>query len=228
MLNKAFQVAVGIMSKFTARTNGSFIKLAHSSIGWSYYSCDPEFGALQANYLVMELESALRDYDVRFVNLKGVGVVEVIPRKLNKGIIVKKILRDVAARDQNAGVDFILCMGDDVSDEKMFTSALSFVSEMDEDYHNVEPSPTVTMLSEGMVLNASQPYATEAQCVRCKDLTLPMFLFTVAVGKKPTHASQYVDSSDDVADLLVKLASGSMDEYYQRESQATTLQNRFN
>ena len=40
------QVALPIMSKFTARTNGSFIKLAHSSIGWSYYSCDPEFGSL--------------------------------------------------------------------------------------------------------------------------------------------------------------------------------------
>lgn len=107
------------MSKFTARTNGSFIKIAHSSVGWSYYSSDPEFGSLQAKYLVMELERELASYDVRFVNLKG--VVEVIPRRLNKGIIVKKILRYVAARDDNAGVDFILCMGDDVSDEKMFS-----------------------------------------------------------------------------------------------------------
>ena len=107
------------MSKFTARTNGSFIKLSHSSIGWSYYSCDPEFGSLFAKYLVMELERELAPYDVRFVNLKG--IVEVIPRSLNKGIIDKKILRDVAARDANAGVDFVLCMGDDISDEKMFT-----------------------------------------------------------------------------------------------------------
>ena len=107
------------MSKFTARTNGSFIKIAHSSVGWSYYSSDPEFGSLQAKYLVMELERELASYDVRFVNLKG--IVEVIPRRLNKGIIVKKILRDIAARDDNAGVNFILCMGDDVSDEKMFS-----------------------------------------------------------------------------------------------------------
>jgi trehalose 6-phosphate synthase/phosphatase len=113
------QVALPIMSKYTARTSGSFIKLAHSSVGWSYFSCDPEFGSLNAKYLVVELERALAAYDVRFVNLKG--IVEVIPRRLNKGIIVKKILRDVATRDGNAGVDFILCMGDDVSDEKMFT-----------------------------------------------------------------------------------------------------------
>ncbi len=112
------------MSKYTARTNGSFIKVAHSSVGWSYFSCDPEFGRLSAQFLVVELERELAAYDVRFVNLKG--IVEVIPQKLNKGIIVKKILRDVAARDGNAGVDFILCMGDDVSDEKMFTVSRIF------------------------------------------------------------------------------------------------------
>lgn len=113
------QVALKIMAKFTVRTNGSFIKRAYSSIGWSYYSCDPEFGSLQAKYLVIELERELSAFNVRFVNLKG--IVEVIPQKLNKGIIVKKILRDVAARNNGAGVDFILCMGDDISDEKMFT-----------------------------------------------------------------------------------------------------------
>ncbi|KAL7552438.1 hypothetical protein ACHAWF_015709, partial [Thalassiosira exigua] len=136
------RVALPIMAKFTARTNGSFIKVAHSSIGWSYYSCDPEFGSLQAKYLVMELEQDLAAFDVRFVNLKG--IVEVIPRRLNKGIIVKKILRDVAARDGNAGVDFILCM-------------------------------------------------------------------------KTTHASQYTDGAEDVADLLVKMAAGSAEAFYERE-----------
>jgi trehalose 6-phosphate synthase/phosphatase len=118
------QVALPIMSKYTVKTNGSFIKLAHSSIGWSYFSCDPEFGRLSAQFLVVELERELAAYDVRFVNLKG--IVEVIPRRLNKGIIVKKILRGVAARDGNAGVDFILCMGDDISDEKMFTVSRIF------------------------------------------------------------------------------------------------------
>ena len=119
------KVALPIMSKFTARTNGSFIKIAHSSVGWSYYECDPEFGSLQAKYLVMELERELAAYDVRFVNLKG--IVEVVPRRLNKGIVVKKILRYVAAQNDNAGVDFVLCMGDDISDEKMFTVSNGYI-----------------------------------------------------------------------------------------------------
>jgi trehalose 6-phosphate synthase/phosphatase len=202
-------VALRIMAKFTARTNGSFIKRAHSSIGWSYYSCDPEFGSLQAKYLVIELERELAAFDVRFVHLKG--IVEVIPRKLNKGIIVKKILRDVAARNNNAGVDFILCMGDDISDEKMFTSVFSFISEMDEDYANVVPSPPVIQLSQGIL--EAQPFLVEKPVVRCNNQKEKMFAFTVSVGKKESHASQYVDDARDVADLLVKLSSGKRASY---------------
>ena len=111
------KVAMPIISKFTARTNGSYVKLSHSSIGWSYYSCDPEWGSLQASHLVTELGEALRGFDVRFVALKG--IVEVVPRNGHKGHIVKKILERVKAREGE--VDFVLCMGDDIADEKMFT-----------------------------------------------------------------------------------------------------------
>lgn len=113
-----FQVALPVLSKYTARSNGSFVKLTHFSIGWSYYACDPEWGSLQASHLVLELEGELRNFDVRFVTLKG--IVEVVPRKLNKGLIVKKVLRDVAAQAEE-GINFVLCMGDDISDEKMFS-----------------------------------------------------------------------------------------------------------
>ena len=54
------KAAMPIISKFTARTNGSFVKLSHCSIGWSYYSSDPEWGSLQATYLVAELGEALQ------------------------------------------------------------------------------------------------------------------------------------------------------------------------
>ena len=110
-----------MLSKYTARSNGSFVKLTHFSIGWSYYSCDPEWGSLQASYIVLELENELRAFDVRFVTLKG--VVEIVPRKLNKGLLVKKVLRDNAILHDD-GLDFVLCMGDDISDEKMFTVRL--------------------------------------------------------------------------------------------------------
>ena len=58
---------------------------------------------------MLELENELRAFDVRFVTLKG--VVEIVPRKLNKGLLVKKVLRDNSAL-KGDDVDFILCMGD--------------------------------------------------------------------------------------------------------------------
>lgn len=164
---------------------------------------------------MVELERELGAFDVRCVNLKG--IVEVIPGRLNKGIIVKKILRDIAARDA-AGADFILCMGDDISDENMFTSVFSFVSEMDEDYPNVVPSPPVMQLSRGTV-STLQPFLVEAPSVRCS-LAAPMFVFTVRVGKQLSNATQYVDGAEDVADLLVKLAAGSVDASFRREKEA--------
>ena len=113
-------ITLPILSKYTARANGSYVKQTSSSFGWSYYGCDPEWGEWLAAYLVVELEAALDAFDIRIVKLKG--VVEVVPRKLNKGRIVKRVLRD-------NGADFVLCMGDDVSDEKMFTSVLSVLAE---------------------------------------------------------------------------------------------------
>ena len=95
------RVALPVLSKYTARSNGSFVKLTSFSIGWSYYSCDPEWGSLQAAHLVMELEQELRAFDVRFVTLKG--IVEIVPRKLNKGLIVKKALRDLSTRGFGGG-----------------------------------------------------------------------------------------------------------------------------
>merc|ERR1712238_27606 len=157
------KVAMPIISKFTARTNGSFVKLSHSSIGWSYYSCDPEWGSLQASHLVTELGEALHSHDVRFVALKG--IVEVVPRKGHKGHIVKKILED--ARNRSRDVDFVLCMGDDIAGEKMFTSVINF--------------------SAGSSGDIS-------------------YAFNVAVGKKQTNASFYVDDASDVGEILVALS----------------------
>jgi len=109
-------------------------------------------------------------------------------------------------------------MGDDVSDEKMFTSVFSFVSEMDEDYFNVVPSPQVMQLSQG-TLSASQSFLVETPNVRCKHPDAPISAFAVSVGKKPSHASQYVDSAQDVASLLVKMAAGSADVRYEGETE---------
>jgi len=192
------RVALPVLSKYTARSNGSFVKLTSFSIGWSYYSCDPEWGSLQASHLVLELESELRAFDVRFVTLKG--IVEVVPRKLNKGLIVKKILRDIAVQKTD-GTDFILCMGDDISDEKMFTSVFSYIAELG-DEKNARPSPPV--LNEDGTVDTSMELSTESV------VRNPLYAYAVAVGRKASHASSFFNDAHEVANALVLLAKGEI------------------
>mmetsp|Transcript_15848 Transcript_15848/g.36404 ORF Transcript_15848/g.36404 Transcript_15848/m.36404 type:complete len:231 (+) Transcript_15848:571-1263(+) len=186
------RVALPVLSKYTARSNGSFVKLTRFSIGWSYYSCDPEWGSLQASHLVLELETELAAFDVRFVTLKG--VVEVVPRKLNKGLFVRKVLRDV-----EEGIDFILCMGDDVSDEKMFTSVYSYVAEIGREQMAQKIPPVKSI--DGQTIPEGKKKSTPSIP---RD---PMYTYTVAVGKKSTHASHWLQDAEEVGQLLLTLTS---------------------
>jgi trehalose 6-phosphate synthase/phosphatase len=192
------RVALPVLSKYTARSNGSFVKLTTFSIGWSYYSCDPEWGSLQASHLVLELEAELKAFDVRFVTLKG--IVEVVPRKLNKGLIVKKVLRDISRTHPQAPIDFILCLGDDISDEKMFTSVFSFIAEMG-DERSAHPDPPVVN-EDGTLEEPSDWSMTQTK------IDQPLYSYTCAVGKKPSHASMWVADAQEVAKSLVLLAKG--------------------
>jgi trehalose-phosphatase len=216
------RVALPVLSKYTARSNGSFVKLTAFSIGWSYYSCDPEWGSLQATHLVLELVNELRSFDVRFVTLKG--IVEIVPSKLNKGLIVRKVLHDTTVRQDmdGDGVDFVLCVGDDVSDEKMFTSVYSFAAGLgdsssgnyggppllDEDgeAEDVETDHMDTTTST----NSLSGMAGAGGGAAANLIPDPMYAFTVAVGKKPTHAISFVNDSYEVANALVMLASGDV------------------
>jgi len=132
------------------------------------------------------------------VTLKG--IIEIVPRKLNKGLIVKRVLRHCAARYPE-GVDFIMCLGDDVSDEKMFTSVFSFIAELG-DEANSKPGPPVVR-ENGQV----EPLVDVLCPAAVPD---PLYCFTVAVGKKATHASTFVNDAQDVANVLVMLAKGDV------------------
>jgi len=193
------RVALPVLSKYTARSNGSFVKLTTFSIGWSYYSCDPEWGSLQASHLVLELEAELKAFDVRLVTLKG--IVEIVPRKLNKGLIVKKVLRDISKTPNDPPIDFCLCLGDDISDEKMFTSVFSFIAEMgDSSAGHLDP-PVYN--ADGSI-EEPKPALTLAE----KPIPDPMYCFACAVGKKPSSATMYVTDAQEVANALVLLAKG--------------------
>ncbi|KAF9165453.1 threalose-6-phosphate phosphatase [Actinomortierella ambigua] len=104
---------IEIFTYYTERTQGSFIEHKRSSLTWHYRMADPEFGAFQAKECQNHLENAvLSKLPVEI--LVGKKNLEVRPTIVNKGEIVKRLLA------QHPDVEFVLCAGDDKTDEDMF------------------------------------------------------------------------------------------------------------
>ena len=87
-------IAIPIISKFSARTNGTCLISSIPGIGWSYFNAEPEWGTRQASQLKVELEASLANFNVKVDSLVD-GSVEVVPRRLNKVVIY---LRQVFVR----------------------------------------------------------------------------------------------------------------------------------
>ncbi|KAF9915390.1 threalose-6-phosphate phosphatase, partial [Lobosporangium transversale] len=104
---------IEIFTYYTERTQGSFIEHKRSSLTWHYRMADPEFGAFQAKECQNHLENAvLSKLPVEI--LVGKKNLEVRPTIVNKGEIVKRLL------NQHPEAEFVLCAGDDKTDEDMF------------------------------------------------------------------------------------------------------------
>jgi len=141
-------------------------------------------------------------FDVRFVTLKG--VVEVVPKMLNKGLVVKNILGQVRDMEEDHGTDFILCVGDDVSDEKMFTAVFSFLAESSSPQQSLLAATAALQL--GQPQQQVQPQTTEIQpSSTLSSKSDSSYAYTVTVGKKASHASYYVNGAADVASLLMHM-----------------------
>ncbi|KAK7309500.1 hypothetical protein RJT34_06280 [Clitoria ternatea] len=113
-----------VMQLYTEATDGSNIEIKESALVWHHQDADPDFGSCQAKELLNHLESVLANEPA--VVSRGQHIVEVKPQGLNKGLVAEKILSTMV-NDGNPP-DFVMCAGDDISDEDMFESILRTVS----------------------------------------------------------------------------------------------------
>lgn len=101
---------IPLMERFTDRTPGTFIEEKKNSLVWHYRKTDPELAAER----VVELKTVLNSLISDELNvMDGDKVIEVVSGRYNKGTAVSEIIGDKE-------YDFILCFGDDVTDEFMF------------------------------------------------------------------------------------------------------------
>jgi trehalose-phosphatase len=106
------EVVHPLLRDFCERTPGSRVEKKAASLAWHNRGSDPKLGNWRTNELVNQLESRLsgQPYSV----LMGARVVEVRHVDLTKAAAVNAILA------ANSDCDFILCAGNDRTDEDMF------------------------------------------------------------------------------------------------------------
>ncbi|WP_020529541.1 bifunctional alpha,alpha-trehalose-phosphate synthase (UDP-forming)/trehalose-phosphatase [Flexithrix dorotheae] len=100
-----------ILELYVDRTPGSFIEDKDYSLVWHYRKADTDFGELRARELLSNLNYLIANMDLQ--TMEGNKVIEIKNRAINKGKAARKWLN-------NTENDFIIAIGDDVTDEDTF------------------------------------------------------------------------------------------------------------
>ena len=114
------QVVLPVLQAYTECTDGSYVEEKETGLVWHFGDADPDFGAMQSKELISHLEGMLgknKTVDIIHGGTHG-GYVEVKPKGCAKGSGVDRILSVLEAIGRKP--EFILCIGDDKSDEDMF------------------------------------------------------------------------------------------------------------
>ncbi len=102
-----------ILEVYADRIPGSFVEIKEFSLVWHFRMADPEIASLKAKELVDVLVNFTANIDVQI--LPGNKIIEVRNAGINKGDASLHWLNE-------GGYDFIMAMGDDLTDEDLFRS----------------------------------------------------------------------------------------------------------
>jgi trehalose 6-phosphate synthase/phosphatase len=102
-----------ILDEATAGTPGALVEPKTAGLAWHWRMADPELGGERAEELWRRLEVAVTGEPVELV--RGEKVIEVRPRGVNKGNVVRRVLEGLRGVPTT-----IAAMGDDVTDEDLF------------------------------------------------------------------------------------------------------------
>jgi trehalose 6-phosphate synthase/phosphatase len=146
-----------IMTYFSERTPGTYIESKESSLAWHYRDADPHFGAWQAKDMQIHMEDVMSTLPLEII--QGNKLVEVRHVGVNKSLVLEEVLRQgprngyeeqvAVDEDTMEDFDFVLCVGDDRSDEDMYQLLKSWHARKGEanetpDLYNVRIGPGAT------------------------------------------------------------------------------------
>jgi len=178
-----------ILEDYTWRTGGSSWSQTAVTTSWQFRMADPEFGGMQAIKLESELQGIINEKSLPVQVWRKKHTVELLPKGMDKGEAVTHILEQLQKK-LNFSPQCCFCVGDDTSDEPMYTSVLDFFGS------RVETFPCARTDD-----NVDGARALPVDSGAFEDV------FTCTVGRKPTAAQFYVNESADVLATLEVLSS---------------------
>ena len=101
-----------LMKAYTERTTGSSIEEKEYGLVWHYINVEPDLAYKRAHELKHDL---VKEFDDKLSVELGQNILEVKLADINKGKVVKALFEHYPA-------DFVLCAGDDYTDEDMFAA----------------------------------------------------------------------------------------------------------
>ncbi|CAK9137798.1 unnamed protein product [Ilex paraguariensis] len=173
-----------VMKLYTEATDGSNIEIKESALVWHHQDADPDFGSCQAKELLDHLENVLANEPA--VVKRGQHIVEVKPQGVTKGLVAEKVLSTMV----NSGnpPDFVMCIGDDRSDEDMFESILSTVSSP-----SLPSAPEIFACTVGRKPSKAKYYLDDTV-----DVVRLLQGLATASNPKPRHTAQFQVAFDSV------------------------------
>ena len=100
-----------ILQLFTTRCAGSFVEEKRNTLTWHYRNTNPDLGFIRSRELLNSLQQLTVNTSLQIID--GNKVLEIRMTGVDKGITATKLINIFRP-------DFILCMGDDTTDEDMF------------------------------------------------------------------------------------------------------------
>ena len=101
-----------LLEKAVEEVPGSFLEIKNSVLCWHYRLADSDYGGWRANELYTTLVQELANLPVEITS--GKCVLEVRAQGISKGKYVQKVLQGTSKEA------FILCIGDDKTDQEMY------------------------------------------------------------------------------------------------------------
>ena len=102
---------IPLFETFTDKTPGTFIEKKKNSLVWHYRKSDPELASDRVVEFKTVLTSLISE-ELQVLDLNK--AIEIISVRINKGVAISELFKN--------NYDFIICMGDDISDEYMFNT----------------------------------------------------------------------------------------------------------